>query len=197
MLYPSSAYCLLPKSYQYVPGAQATGRGRNQVGAGKTETKVRRKRKHVMTSEDEGVGAAGPPEQPKMETPQARGLCFGSGVAAKIRDSINVETGCVKEGVALCNDPNFREPGATLGKSTWQVDGNACLVLGYHNTKKSAEHPTCMVGGTAPLDETRPEEGFHAAKWALRFIRTGDLIMRSTNNVRHNGAAERARKKRG
>ena len=176
------------------------GRNCNQVGAKANQNNADLERRNIpATTEDvereEGGNILG-----SSKTRRARGLCFGHtaagpGLAAKIRESINLETGEILQGVSLCNTPEFEEPGhLTRGLSTWKVDEHDDLVLGYHNGNRSDDHPTCTVGGTVPAIQVGSE--WRVAKFALPYVKEGRIVSRVGNNQRHNGAVERYKKKK-
>ena len=153
----------------------------NQIGAGPNLNNAAKLRRDIPNDmDDEGAGSS---------TKRERGKCLGldatgEGFIAKLKASIDLITGRILTDVQLCNKPRFKKPGfLTLGPTKWQMDENGDLVLGYHNTNKTADHPSCRVGGTVPAVEEDGE--WVVPEWALWFIRRGKVVLRDTNSKRH------------
>lgn len=193
-----------PKKNILRPGAASSGTDCNQVGAGPNENRAAKKRKGIaVDAGDEGAEktSSTPASKPTKEL----GLCLGLssdgvGLVAKLRSSIDLETGAILADPALwCDKPKFvkgrlGQRGLTLRKSKWQEDETGCLVLGYHNTNgRDGKTPAC-VASTVPV--VKVGEKWLVPEWALRYIRAGNVVRNGTNNQRHNGAKEKARVKR-
>lgn len=206
MSLPSVTWCLpsLPKYYIHAPGAAASGKDCNQVGAGPNENKAAKKRKGIpVHAGDEGAEEVS--DIPASKPRQERGLCLGLfadgvGLVAKLKSSINLKTGAILAKPSLwCGEPKYEERGLgerglTLGKGTWEEDEAGRLLLGYHNTNfRKGKTPRCYAN-TIPVAMVGKE--WRVPEWALRYIREGKVVRRNTNNDRHNGAPEKQRAKR-
>lgn len=131
---------------------------------------------------------------------RTHGFCFGFGadgvgLARKLQDKFaSVGDGPITEGG--CETPNFSEAGVTKGKSTWQLDENDHLILPVHNSNKTEGHPRCQIGGCVPVEKV--DGSWRLCSWALPYILAERIVLKVTQNERHNGApAKRAAKKKG
>eukprot|EP00903_Cladosiphon_okamuranus_P011159 g10532.t1 len=162
-------------------GAGASGVDCNQVGAGPNLNKAAKLRRDIPNDMDnEGAGSS---------IKRVRGMCpgldaTGEGFQAKLKASIDLRTGRILPHVQLCSKPQFKNMGfLTVELTRWQMDERRDLVLGYHHGNKTADHPSCRVGGTVPAVEVDGE--WVVPEWALWFIIRGKMVLRNTNSSRH------------
>eukprot|EP00903_Cladosiphon_okamuranus_P006045 g5962.t1 len=142
-------------------GAASSGTDCNQIGAGPNQNRAAKKRKNIaVDAGDEGAEETS--STPASKPTEELGLCLGlssdgAGLVAKLKSSIDLETGAILADPALwCDKPKFvqgelGQRGLTLRESKWQEDETGCLVLGYHNTNgRDGKTPAC-VASTVPV----------------------------------------------
>lgn len=162
-------------------GAALSGVECNQVGAGPNLNNAAKLRRDIPNDMDD--------EEAGSSIRRERGMCLaldakGEGLQAKLKASIDLRTGRILPDVQLCSKPQFDDPGfLTVGLTRWQMDERGDLVLGYHNSNKTADHPSCFVGGTVPA--VKVDGQWVVPGWALWFISRGKVVLRVTNSKRH------------
>ncbi|CAB1107883.1 unnamed protein product [Ectocarpus sp. CCAP 1310/34] len=171
----------------------------NSVGAGPNENKATAKRRDIpIDAGDEGGEETG--NKPAVKTLTARGLCLGYsalGLVANLQTAIDLDTGAIKVNPSLwCEKPKFGERGLTKRESEWKLNESGSMILGEHNSNGTVEHPGCQVGGTVPVVWDKVGGRWLVPKWALPYVKAGNVIRRGTNNRQHNGANQRYSAKR-